>query len=119
MKKFHKITSNSSRNVIRPKTKNARSSFPLKNKNDYKWCVIYRGDCSCGSHEISEAKLNAEFRRNGHNNPTKSSETSKHLQSNINHRFTWAVISNVPKNAETRKNVEASYIALLKPDLND
>ena len=56
---------------------------------------------------------------NEHNNPTKSSEPSKHLRSNINHYFTWAVISNAPKNAKTRKNLEASYIALWKPDLNE
>ena len=29
------------------------------------------------------------------------------------------VISNAPKNAKTRKNLEASYIALWKPDLNE
>ena len=54
-----------------------------------------------------------------HNNPTKSSEPSKHLRSNIEHQFTWTVISNAPKNSKTRKNLEASYIALLKPDLNE
>ena len=62
---------------------------------------------------------NAEVRRNEHNNPTKSSELSKHLRSNINHYFTWVVISNAPKNAKTRKDLEASYIALLKPNLNE
>ena len=35
----------------------------------------------------------AEIRWNEHNNLSKSSEPSKHLQSNINHCFTWAVIS--------------------------
>ena len=44
--------------------------------------------------------------------------TLKHLRSNINHYFTWAIISNAPKNTKTRKNLEASYIALWKPDLN-
>ena len=42
----------------------------------------------------------------------KSSEPSKHLRSNINHYFIWAVISNAPKNTKTKKNLEASYIAL-------
>ena len=82
--------------------------FPLKDKNDYKSCVIYKGDCSCGSRYIGETKRNAEVRWNEHNNPTKSSEPSKHLRSNINHYFTWAVISNAPKNAKARKNLEAS-----------
>ena len=77
-----------------------------------------RGDCSCGFRYIDETKRNAEVRWNEHN-PTKSSEPSKHLRSNINHYFTWVVISNAPKNAKTRKNLEASYIALWKPDLNE
>ena len=96
-----------------------RSLFPLKHKNDYKWCDIYKGDCSCGSRYIGETKSKAEVRWNEHNNPTKWSEPSKHLQSNINHYFTWAVISNAPKNVKTRKNLEASYIALWRPDLNE
>ena len=78
--------------VITWKTRNIRSLFSLKDKNDYKSCVIYKGDCSCGSHYIGEAKCNAEVRWNEHNNPTKSSELSKGLRSNINHYFTWAVI---------------------------
>ena len=28
------------------------------------------------------------------------------------------IISNAPKNAKTKKNLEASYVALWKPDLN-
>ena len=93
--------------------------FHLKDKSDYKSCVIYKGDCLCGSRYIVKTKRNAEARWNEHNNPTKSSKPSKHLRSNINHYFTWAVISNAPKNAKTRKNLEASYIALWKPDLNE
>ena len=50
-------------------------------------CVIYTGDCSCGSRYI-------------------------------NHYFTWAVISNAPKNANTGNILEASYSALWKPDLS-
>ena len=92
--------------------------FPLKDKSDYKSCVIYKGDCSCGLCYIGETKRIAEGRWNEHNNPTKSSEPSKHLQSNINHYFTWAVISNAPKYAKTSKKLEALYIALWKPDLN-
>ena len=49
-----------------------------------------------------------EIRWNEHYNPTKSSEPSKYLSSNINYDFTWADISNVPKNTKTRKNLKAS-----------
>ena len=105
------LTMYSFRMVIMWKTRHTWSLFPLKDKNNYKLCVIYKGDCSCGSSYISETK-HAEVRWNEHNNSTKSSESSKHLQCNINHCFTWAVISNAPKNSKTRKNLEASYIAL-------
>ena len=119
LKKFQKFTNNSFRMVIMWKTRNIQSLLTLKDKNDCKLCVFYKGDCSCGSRDIGETKRNVEVRWNEHNNPTKSSEASKHLRSNINHYFTWAVISNAPKNAKTRKNLEASYIALWKPDLNE
>ena len=79
---------------------------------------MYRGDCSFSSYNIGETKRNGEVRWNKHNNPTKKSKPPKHLRSNINYCFTWAVISNTPKNATTRKNLEASYIAPWKPDLN-
>ena len=119
LKKFHKFTNNSFIMVITWKTRNIRSLFPLKDKNDYKSCVIYKGDCSCCSRYIGESKLNAEVRSNEHNNSTKSSEPSKHLRSNINHYFTWTVILNAPNNAKTRKYLEASYIALWRPDLKE
>ena len=92
--------------------------FPLKDKNDYKSYVIYKGDSSCGPRYIGEIKRHAEVRWKEHKNPTKSLEPSEHLRSNINHYFTWAVISNARKNAKTGKNLDASYIALWKPDLN-
>ena len=101
------------------KTRHIRSLFPLKEENDYKSCVIYKGDCFCGSRYIGETKRHAEVIWNERNNPAKSSEPSKHLQSNINHYFTWAVISNSPKNAKTRKNLKASYIAFWKSDLKE
>ena len=49
LKKFHKFTSNSFRIAITWKTRYIQSLFPLKDKNNYKLCVIYKGDCSCGS----------------------------------------------------------------------
>ena len=63
---------NSFRMVMTWKTRNIRSLFPLKDKIDYKLCVIYKGDSSCGSRYVSEIKRNARVRWNEHNNPTKS-----------------------------------------------
>ena len=56
---------------------------------------------------------------NEHNNPAKSSEPSEHLRNNFDHCVAWTIISNAPKNAKAKKNFEASYIALRKPDLNE
>ena len=53
-KKFHKFTSNSFRMVIMWKTRNIWSLFRLKDIKDYKSCVIYKGDCSCGSRYTGE-----------------------------------------------------------------
>ena len=47
LKKFHKFTNNSFRTEITWKTRNIRSLFSLKDKNDYKSCVIHKGVCSC------------------------------------------------------------------------
>ena len=44
------------------KTRNIRSLFPLKDKNDDKPCVIYKRYCSFSSHYIGETKCNAEVR---------------------------------------------------------
>ena len=67
---------------------------------------------------IRVCKHNAEVRWNEHNNLNKSSEPSKHHPNNISQCFTWTVISNAPKNAKSKKNLQASYIAILKTDLN-
>ena len=118
LKKLRKVTNKNFRILITWKTRNIRSFFPLKDKNDCKSRVIYKGDCSCGSCYIVETKRNAENRWNEHNNPTKSSEPSKYLRSKINHYFKWAVVSNAPKNAKTTRNLEQN-IGLRKPDLNE
>ena len=77
LKKFRKFTNNSFIMITTWKTKNIRSLFPLNDKNDYKSCVIYKGDCCCGSGYIGKTKRSAVDRWNEHNNSTKSSEPSK------------------------------------------
>ena len=52
LQKFHIYTNIRFRMVITLKTRNIWSLFPLKEKSDYKSCVIYKGDCSCGSRYI-------------------------------------------------------------------
>ena len=40
--------------------------FPVKDKNGYKSCVIYKRNFSCGSRYIGETKRNVEDRWNEH-----------------------------------------------------
>ena len=70
-------------------------------------------------HSWNEIKRDAEVRWNEQNNPTKSSEPSKNNGNDIDNCFTRTIISNAPKNANTWINLEASYIAQWKPDLNE
>ena len=79
-------------------------------------CVVYQGNFYCSSRYIGETKSNGEVRWYEHNNPTKISELSKHLRSNMNNCFTKVVISNSSKSS--KKNLQACYIALWKLDLN-
>ena len=89
--------------VITYKTRNTRSLFPLKIKNDHRLCAIYKGDCSRGSRYIGETKRNADVRWNEPSNSNRTLKSSKHLRSNINHCCSWTFISNAPKNAKSRK----------------
>ena len=79
LKEFHKFN-NSFRILITWKTRNIQSLFLIKDKNNYKSCLIYKRDCSCGSRSIGETKRNVELRWIEHNNTTKSSEPSKYLR---------------------------------------
>ena len=81
--------------------------------------MIYKGICSCESNYVGETKGNVEVRYSEFNHPSRKSESSKYLHQNINHVFNWSVICSAPKSDRTRKNLEAFYIALMKPNLNE
>ena len=98
---FWRNFTNSFRIVITWKIRNIRCLFPLRNKNDYK-SFVYKKDCSCCSRYIEGTKHNAEVRWNKHNNPTKSSEPSKHLRSNTNYRQEPTFLLKFPWNASNK-----------------
>ena len=52
-------------------------------------------------------------------NPTKDSESARHLNKHINHVFTWKILCHASKKTDIRKNLEANFIALLKLSLNE
>ena len=81
--------------------------------------MIYKGICSCESTNVDETKRNAEVRYSEHNEPSGKSEPSKYLHQNINHVFNWSVICSAPKSDRTRRNLEAFYIALMRPNSNE
>ena len=119
IKKLNNFTNNNYDVRIQWKTKKVKELFKLKDKNQYPACVIYKGVCSCGISYIGETKRNVIIRWNEHNDIRKNSEPAKHLLENFGHSFNWSVICNAPNNIRERKNLEASFIALMRPQLNE
>ena len=74
------------------------------------------GVCSCEETYIGETIKNVENRWNKHNIPSEKSNSSKHLNSNILHRFSWSVICKAPIKKFTHKILEEYFIV---PTLND
>ena len=99
--------------------RNIKSLFPLKDKVAHRSCVIYEGKCSCGLSYIGETERNSEVRWKEHEDPAGKSEPAKRLIENVYHQFTWKVLSVAPSHFRRRKILEAFFIALRKPALND
>ena len=79
---------------------------------------IYYGVCEYGDY-IGETNRNTITRWSAHDNPTKDSEPATHLNKHINHVFTWKILCHTSKKTDIHKNLEAIFIALLKPSLNE
>ena len=119
LKKFQHFTKNNFDIAISWETRKIQTLFHLKDKKLYPACKIYYGVCECGEDYIGETKRNTITRWSEHDNATKDSEPSRHLSKNINHTFTWKVLCHASKKTDIRKNLEAIFIALLKPSLNE
>ena len=118
-KKFNYFTNDSYDLNVVWKTKKVRSFFPLKDKNLHPSCKIYYGFCSCGENYIEETRRNVSARYHEHNKPSKKSKPAAHLEQNIDHYFTWRILSNAPSNARTRKNIEAFFIVIMRHSSNE
>ena len=105
--------------VVKWITKKIRNLFNLKSKNPHPSCKIYEGSCSCGSSYIGETKRNVEVRWKEHDDPRGKSEPAKHLYESPTHSFSWRVLMSAPQNTRIRKNLEASFVALHRPKLNN
>ena len=82
-------------------------------------CKIYQGACSCSQVYIGETKRNFEVRWSEHEDIRKDSQPAKHLSNYPDHKFEWKIISHALKNQKLRKNIESSFIALKKPQMNN
>ena len=118
-KKFNYFTSDSYDLNVGWKTKKVRSFFTLKDKNLHLSCKIYNGLCSCGEDYVGETKRNISVHYDEHNKSSKKSKPAAHLEQNIDHYVTWRILCNAPSNARTHKNIEAFFIAIVRPSLNE
>ena len=119
MKKFHHFTKNNFDIAIIWETRKIQTLFHLKDKNSYPACKTYYGVCECGEDYIGKTKRNTITRWSEHDNATKDSQLARHLNKHITHVFTWKILCHASKKTDIGKNLEAMFIALLKPSLNE
>ena len=119
IKKFGKFTNNTFDVKIKWLMQKVKNLFRVKDKSLHQACKIYKGVCSCGESYVGETVRNVEVRWGEHNNSTKVSNSSKHIKDNVDHAFDWLVLARAPTNTFQRKVLEAYYIVLQKPTLND
>ena len=118
-KKFHHFTKNNFDIAISWETRKIQTLFHLKDKTLYPACKIYYGICECGKDYIGKTNRNTITRWSEHHNPTKDCEPVRHLKEHINHVFTWKILCHASKKTDIHRNLEAIFIALLKPSLNE
>ena len=93
--------------------------FRLKDKNLYPAYKIYYGKCQWGENYVGETIRNTATRWSKHNNPTYKLEPSQHIKNHIGHLLDWSILCNAPCNNQIRKNLEALFIGIMKPSLNE
>ena len=121
LKKFLKFTNNSFGMVITLKTRNIRSLFPLKDKNDYKWCVINKVIVLVV--HVTLVKQNVMQKLDGRNiiiqlKVQNHQNTLEATSTPFLHGLSFQMLKK-KKKKKTRKNLEASYISLWKPNLKE
>ena len=93
--------------------------FRLKDKVQHISWVIYKGVCSCWETYVGGTIRNCKIRWDEHNDVNKISEPAKHLVRNIEHEFSWCVLRRTPENTLKRRILEAYFIKLIAPSLNE
>ena len=119
MRKFHNFTGSKFDFRIKWITRKMKSLLKLKDKCLHPACKIYYGVCRGGETYIGETIRNLESRWNQHNMSSEQSYPSKQLNGDITHHFSWSSICRTPVKNFKRKILQAFFITLLKPTLND
>ena len=119
VRKFHKFTNNQFRLAISWNSRILSSLFRLKDKNLYPACKIYYGKCHCGEDYVGEPIRNTATRWSEHNNPTHKAKPAQHIKNHIGHFFDWLILCNAPSNSQVRTKLEALFIGIMKPSLNE
>ena len=74
---------------------------------------------SVGEGYVGETIRNTATCWSEHNNPTHKSEPAQHIKNQIGHLFDWSILCNAPSNTQIKKNLEALFIGIMKPSLNE
>ena len=116
---FHQLANQKFQVNIKLITKKVKSLFSLKDKNLYPACQIYKGMCVSDETYIGETIRNVDIHWNECKDTHRVSEPVKHLRENLNHKFKWGTLLQAAKNCLQRRNLEASFIAIMGPTLNN
>ena len=119
IRKFSKFTKNNFKLAISWTTRKVSTLFRLKDKNLYPAVKIYYGKCECGEDYIGETHRNTATRWSEHNDPTHKSLPARHLNRHIEHTFVWTILCNASTKTSVRRNLEAIFIGIMKPSLNE
>ena len=79
-------------------TRKIQSLFSLKDKVQDLICFIYKFIYSGGEMYLCKIIRNFKIRWDEHNDVSKNSEPAKHLARNIEHKFSWYVLTRAPEN---------------------
>ena len=80
--------------------------FPIKKNVQRVSCVICKGICLWGETYVSEKIRNSKIRWNEHNEANKNFESAKCLARNIEHEFSWYILTRPPENTLKRRILE-------------
>ena len=68
---------------------------------------------------VGETIINTATGWSEHHNPTHKSEAAQHTKNHIGYLLDWSILFNTPSNSQIRKNLEALFLGIKKPSLNE